>query len=983
MVFLIDNVLAAEIPIYELDVIITPKNHSIRGKARIIIPQGVRIDLDTGPLNITAFSSDGLTQESPGKISGEIEAFNERKIIEIDYEAKFRPPAEEGQGESFAERTVIDVDEIMLMSDWYPSVKGFCIYKLTVQVPKGIEVISESDSVSISQDVSFKTFQFYFPHPTPGITLIGGPYNIHEERFHDILIKTYLFSKDSELTKTYMEHTKDYIEFYESMLDRFPYKTFSIVENRHQTGYSFPTYTLLGSQVLRLPFIVKTSLGHELLHQWFGNYVYVDHANGNWSEGLTTYLSDHWYEYLKGKGVEDRKKIMIDFMNYVDSEGEIPLSEFVRGQDLSSKAIGYGKSAMIFHMLRRRLGDKLFFEGLREIISSLKYRMSSWHDIRDSFADVSDEELGTFFEQWVTRKGLPSLRIGKAHALFREGEYVLSVDIIQVGDRYLVDVPVKVQTDGGYDEFVIQIEREKTHYEKAFSDKPLTIFIDAEYDLMRRLTEEEKPPVVSAITGDKKLIVVVSELHEDKYRDSIDYLGEEGYNVSTERKITQEELKNHSLLILSKDNRIYRQFFAQRELPEGGLVVKIYKNPLNPSKVVGVFQTRNREELNMAFRKVSRYGNYSLLIFDNGQNVEKAIDRSENGIIRDLSFNVNAVEIESILDLDDIVARIRDKRVIYIGEAHTEYSHHLIQYDIMRKLHSYTHQLIIGMEMFQRPFQEYLDQYIEGNLTESEFLKKTEYFDRWAFDYNFYRDIMHFARANQIPVIALNLKREIIRKVSREGIFSLNEEEYDVIPQDIDMSDQRYRSHLIEVLSMHANSNQRAFENFFQSQLLWDETMALTIANTLRDFPDHQMIVLAGNGHLQYSWGIPNRVKRLTKESHAIVLNGPGDTVDKSLAHFVLFPPHLKPPESPKLQVLLKREERGLTVKKVMKGGPAERAGLEEGDIISTIDGQAIDDVVDIKLILLSRRAGDSIQVTIQRRQFIFGFKEMTVDVML
>jgi len=278
------------------------------------------------------------------------------------------------------------------------------------------------------------------------------------------------------------------------MLGAFPYKSFSIVENRYQTGYSFPTYTLLGSKVIRLPFIVRTSLGHEILHQWFGNYVYVDYKAGNWSEGLTTYLSDHWYKELSGEGAEYRKKIMLDYMNYVSADNEIALKDFISREDFSSRAIGYGKSAMVFHMLRKRLGDDAFFRGLREFIESSKYREATWDDIRDSLASSSGVELKEFFKQWIDGKGVPSFDVKDALVVFRDGKYLLRLNIVQDGDAFVFDLPARVETAAGEEEFIIRVDKADLQYERAFSARPLRIFLDDNYDTMRRLQREKCRP---------------------------------------------------------------------------------------------------------------------------------------------------------------------------------------------------------------------------------------------------------------------------------------------------------------------------------------------------------------------------------------------------------------------------------------------------------------------------------------------------------
>ncbi|MEW6674409.1 MAG: M1 family aminopeptidase [Nitrospirota bacterium] len=158
--------------------------------------------------------------------------------------------------------------------------------------------------------------------------LLEGRYKVVNERFRDIDIYAYFFPEEATLASTYIEYTKKYLELYEGLIGRYPYRRFSIVEGILPEGYSMPTFTLLGQDVVSLPFIVETSLGHEILHQWFGNLVYIDYKNGNWAEGITTYLSDHLYEEQKGKGWEYRKKILIDYKSYVAPEKETPLKDF-------------------------------------------------------------------------------------------------------------------------------------------------------------------------------------------------------------------------------------------------------------------------------------------------------------------------------------------------------------------------------------------------------------------------------------------------------------------------------------------------------------------------------------------------------------------------------------------------------------------------------------------------------------------------------
>ena len=153
-----------------------------------------------------------------------------------------------------------------------------------------------------------------------------------------------------------------------------------------------------GAKWCTFPSSCKLRLGHEITHQWFGNYVFADFAKGNWLEGITTYLADHRYEELKGQGWEYRKKILADYQSYVTPEKEFPLRDFVGRTGFASMAIGYGKAAMLFHMLRTLVGEEAFYSTLRKFIEKNKFREATWEDIRASFRSNLRRRPGLVFQ---------------------------------------------------------------------------------------------------------------------------------------------------------------------------------------------------------------------------------------------------------------------------------------------------------------------------------------------------------------------------------------------------------------------------------------------------------------------------------------------------------------------------------------------------------------------------------------------------------
>ncbi|MBT8116234.1 MAG: ChaN family lipoprotein, partial [Gammaproteobacteria bacterium] len=91
------------------------------------------------------------------------------------------------------------------------------------------------------------------------------------------------------------------------------------------------------------------------------------------------------------------------------------------------------------------------------------------------------------------------------------------------------------------------------------------------------------------------------------------------------------------------------------------------------------------------------------------------------------------VNLGTLSDLEGIIPGLADKRVVFVGETHTRYEHHLIQLEIIQRLHAIDPELAIGLEFFQQPFQEYLDRYVAGELSEQELLQGTEYYRRWRY----------------------------------------------------------------------------------------------------------------------------------------------------------------------------------------------------------------------------------------------------------
>jgi len=358
-----------------------------------------------------------------------------------------------------------------------------------------------------------------------------------------------------------------------------------------------------------------------------------------------------------------------------------------------------------------------------------------------------------------------------------------------------------------------------------------------------------------------------------------------------------------------------------------------------------------------------------------------------------LDTKTAVVDMTTLGDLNGLIDKLASRRLIFIGETHDRYEDHLNQLAIIDGLRLRGKDVAIGMEPFQQPFQGDLDAYIAGTIDEAELLRRTDYFERWRYDFRLYRPILRLARAHGIPVIALNLEREITEAVGDGGIDALDSAQRSRIPADLDRSDAAYVARVRAVFDAHpmtrekdkaddeetspeaaAATAQARFERFLTVQLLWDEGMAERAAAYLQEHPEKTLVVLAGSGHLEYGQGIPNRVQRRIQVPAAVVLNGTRRDLDPKAADFLLFPRGIALPAAGLLGVLLDTESKGegVAVKGFSEDSGAKAAGMEEADRIVRVGETPIAAYADLRIALVDSRPGQRVQVEVLRKP-LFG----------
>jgi hypothetical protein len=527
--------LAQTLPHHQLRMALHPEQHTLAVEDRIALPPGsprtlyfsLHRDLnptspDAGIESLGGMPENWLRQYRvtlpPGRDSFTL-AYNGEIFHPPQQDAREARNFESTPGIIAAEGTVLTGD-----SGWYPRFgDGMLTFTLDITLPQGWRAISQGERIATSESHA----GWQESQPQEEIYLIAAPFTEYARSDDGIAALVYLRNDDAALAQSYLAATARYIALYQRLIGPYPYAKFALVENFWETGYGMPSFTLLGSQVIRLPFIIDIPYPHEILHNWWGNGVYVDYANGNWSEGLTAYLADHLLQEQKGNGAEYRRSTLQKYADFVSAGRDFPLAQFTSRHSAQSEAVGYGKAMMLFHMLRRQLGDDIFIRTLQKFYRNYRFKRASFADLEQAFSQSAGKDLRPFFAQWVQQSGAPQMRLVSAQARRVGAGYELSIKVEQTqpGPAYVLDLPLAVTLagrDAAYST-VIGMKDKQAELHLSLATQPLRVDVDPEFDLFRRLDRAEIPPALSQVFGAEKLLIVLPRKAPEDLR--AQYLG--------------------------------------------------------------------------------------------------------------------------------------------------------------------------------------------------------------------------------------------------------------------------------------------------------------------------------------------------------------------------------------------------------------------------------------------------------------------------
>lgn len=391
---------------------------------------------------------------------------------------------------------------------WYPTfpVDRFT-YELAVDIPAGQRAVTAGRLVAEEDAGGRWRARLIADGPAEDLSLFAGPWRTSEGRHGDTLLRTWLHDEVAELAGGYLDKVASYLALYEGWIGPYPYSAFHVASAPFPAGLGFPAMTLLGTQVVRLPFIRDTSLGHEVLHAWWGNGIGIDVREGNWAEGLTTFMAD--YTFVEWQGAEAAREQRLRWLRelaLLAPAHDRPLSEFRARRHTASQVVGYHKAAMVFVMLRDRIGPDAFAAGVRRLAAGHRFRTAAWSDLRRAFEAASDTTLEPFFAQWLQRAGAPRLALRDVTA--DGGRVVFTV--AQEPPAWTLDLPVVVETVAGRVERIVRVTGAETRSSIDVPDPPAALELDPDARVVRRLALAEVPPILRHVAFDPAATTIVA-----------------------------------------------------------------------------------------------------------------------------------------------------------------------------------------------------------------------------------------------------------------------------------------------------------------------------------------------------------------------------------------------------------------------------------------------------------------------------------------
>jgi len=382
----------------------------------------------------------------------------------------------------------------------------------------------------------------------------------------------------------------------------------------------------------------------------------------------------------------------------------------------------------------------------------------------------------------------------------------------------------------------------------------------------------------------------------------------------------------------------------------------------------------------------------------------------------DKIFNTNT---NSETSFAEMINDLKQKRIVMIGESHTNQIHHDVQYEVIKGLVESGKPVVLALEMFNPSQNEELAAWSSGQTDANTFLEQTDFLTTWSHNYRYYKPIFDYCREKHIPIYGANVERKYVSKINMGGLGSLTDEEILILPH-IDTSNVEHKF-LINVMMEGMDATMpKQFDNMYAAQCLWDAAMGEGAIEAAKKHPEATVVILAGSGHVVYNLGIGRIIKdksnlsfvsvvtvdipekteqsgmvkvskdlekergkaknTTTASPHSMGMMTADDTpfriVVRTYADYLFGKSEMKQEKYPSFGFSLKdSESKEYLIDRVLPQTIAYENGFQKGDLIQSVDAQSFDNLFELKKYLHFKNWDEEITFKIQRDN---EYKEIT-----
>jgi hypothetical protein len=518
----------------------------------------------------------------PRQLNFNLETIEQNVAVEIFFRGKLKRLSGEdaAQIKEINNQIVVALpnQEAVLVSNrfWYPQpAEALAQYQIAILMPQKYEAISVGKLISrFNHESGARLTIFEESHPVAPVSLFSGVYSFTQMNYGEWDIFSYFFKNSEGMAERYFDTVTHALDLFHQKIGAYPYAKFAVVSAPIPVSQAFPSFCVLDSSRVAKRTTEKEVVTHFVCQNWWGQSVFCQPETGDWTEGLSTYLADH-YEHERmapERAADARYHYLREYAQQVPLAAEMPLGKCLDLTDPVQFVTSQSKGIMFFHFLRKKLGEAIFYDALQETYQKSHGQYLTWQHLQHNFEKVSQTSLDSLFNSWVNQLDLVQFELKHAKSIYRTGSYLVSAEIeatnLNRGDHEIhLAVPLLLQSRRDVFKSTLEIRAGRARFEREMKIAPVALQIDPDFDFFRRLLPSELQPCLGQVLNSKqKIVVLPGKIGADglkAYREKLPLFNPTKVApvIKFDNQVTEEELKNHDLILFGSilENQITHQ----------------------------------------------------------------------------------------------------------------------------------------------------------------------------------------------------------------------------------------------------------------------------------------------------------------------------------------------------------------------------------------------------------------------------------------